>query len=144
QMGRLLHAVDKSLGNYIRGQLIVCLFVGITTWITFELIDVNYPLILGIIMGLTNVIPYFGPIIGLVPAVAIAVTESTKLVIYVLISVLGIQIIESNLLSPYIVGKSINIHPIAIIFALLLGGKVGGIIGMVIAVPTLTIAKVIV
>lgn len=141
--GKLLHAVDESLGNYIRGQLIVCLFVGLTTWIVFEFIGVNYALILAIIMGLTNIIPYFGPIIGLIPAMAIALTESTQLVVFVLVSVLGIQIVESNLLSPYIVGKSINIHPIAIIFALLLGGQIGGIIGMVIAVPILTISNVI-
>lgn len=143
-IGKLAHAIDESLGNYIRGQLIVCFFVGVTTWIVFELIGVNYSLVLAIIMGFTNIIPYFGPIIGLIPAVAIAVTKSTKLVVLVFISVLGIQIIESNFLSPIIVGKSINIHPVAIIFALLVGGQIGGVVGMVVAVPMLTIIKVVV
>ena len=101
----------------------------------------KYALLLAIIMGLTNIIPYFGPIIGATPAVAITITTSTKLTIFVIVAVFVIQLIESNFISPYIVGKTMNIHPIAIIFALLLGGKVYGIVGMIIAVPALTILK---
>ncbi|WP_269412118.1 AI-2E family transporter [Lentibacillus daqui] len=136
--------IDKSLGDYIRGQLIVCFFVFLATYIAFQLLHIKYALLLAIIMGLTNIIPYFGPIIGAVPAVAITLTVSAKLIIFVLIAVFVIQLIESNLLSPYIVGKSIAIHPIAIIFALLLGGELGGVIGMIVAVPVLTILKVVV
>ncbi|GGB28688.1 AI-2E family transporter [Virgibacillus dakarensis] len=138
------HAIDKSLGNYIRGQLIVCLFVSLATFVIFQLLHIKYALLLAIIMGLTNIIPYFGPIIGAIPAVAITFTMSAKLIIFVLLAIFVIQLIESNLLSPYIVGKSIAIHPIAIIFALLLGGELGGVIGMIVAVPSLTILKVIV
>jgi len=94
-------------------------------------------------MGLTNIIPYFGPIIGAIPAIAITLTMSAKLIIFVLLAIFIIQLIESNLLSPYIVGKSINIHPVAIIFALLLGGEISGVIGMILAVPTLTILNVL-
>lgn len=144
QSSIMVHAIDKSLGNYIRGQLIVCLFVSLTTFIVFYFLKIKYALLLAIIMGLTNIIPYFGPIIGAVPAVAITFMSSGKLVVFVLISIFVIQLIESNLLSPYIVGKSINIHPVAIIFVLLLGGKLFGVIGMIIAVPLLTILKVIV
>lgn len=138
---KLMHAIDERLGGYIRGQLLVSLFVSFTTLITFHLLHVKYALLLAIIMGLTNFIPYFGPIIGSIPVVAITMTESTKLVIIVLIAIFIIQLVESNLLSPYIVGKSINIHPIAIIFALLLGGQLSGVIGMIMAVPILTIMK---
>lgn len=144
QASMMIHKIDESLGNYIRGQLIVSLFVSITTFIVFYFLRVKYALLLAIIMGFTNIIPYFGPIIGAVPAVAITFMTSSKLVIFVLISIFAIQLIESNLLSPYIVGKSINIHPVAIIFALLLGGELFGVIGMIIAVPLLTILKVIV
>lgn len=143
QSSIMIHAIDESLGNYIRGQLIVCLFVSLTTFLVFYFLKVKYALLLAIIMGLTNIIPYFGPIIGAVPAVAITFMTSGKMVIFVLISIFVIQLIESNLLSPYIVGKSINIHPVAIIFALLLGGELFGVIGMIIAVPLLTILKVI-
>lgn len=140
----LIHAIDESLGNYIRGQVIVCFFVFLTTYIVYLLIDMKYPLVLAIVMGVMNIVPYFGPIIGAVPAVIIAVTVSMKQVIYVLIGVIVVQLIESNLLSPYIVGKSVHIHPIIIIFALLVGSEIAGIIGMIFAVPVIAVIHVII
>lgn len=142
QVKILTQAVDKGLGNYIRGQLLVSLFVSLTTLIIFELLNIKYALLLALIMGVTNIIPYFGPIIGAIPAVAITATVSTKLALLTIGATIIIQIIESNLISPYIVGKSIRIHPIAIIFVLLLGGKISGVIGMILAVPSLTIARI--
>ncbi|ASN05142.1 AI-2E family transporter [Virgibacillus necropolis] len=140
----ILFSIDKSLGNYIRGQLLVSLFVSIATFTSYYFLDLKYALVLAIIMGFTNFIPYFGPIIGALPALAIALTVSTKLAVFVLITVFVIQLIESNFLSPFIVGKSIHIHPIAIIFALLVGGQVGGVVGLLLAVPLLTITNEIV
>ncbi len=142
--GKMVRAVDETIGNYIRGQLIVCLFVSITSFILFQLLGLQYALLLALIMGITNIIPYFGPIIGAVPAVAIALTMSGKMVLFVILSVFVMQLIESNLLAPYIVGKSINMHPIAIIFALLLGGQLFGVFGMILAVPVFTTSKVII
>ncbi|GAB3806529.1 AI-2E family transporter [Virgibacillus kimchii] len=143
-VNNILHGIDKSLGGYIRGQLIVSLFVAVTAFILFEILSLEYALLLAIIMGVTNLIPYFGPIIGAVPAVAIAFTVSLNTVIFVIIAIFVIQLLESNMIAPYIVGRSIAIHPVAIIFALLLGGKISGVIGMVLAVPLLTVLKVIV
>lgn len=143
-MSQLVKAIDQSLGGYIRGQLLVSAFISLLTLIVFHILGVKYALLLAIIMGLTNIIPYFGPIIGAIPAVAITITVSTKLAIFVIITVFVIQIVESNFISPYIVGKTMNIHPVAIIFALLLGGQLYGIIGMIIAVPALTIIKEII
>src|SRR5699024_5186856 len=140
----LCRAIDEGLGNYIRGQFVVCLFVGLAAFVLFKFLDVPYALLLAIIMALTNIIPYFGPIIGAIPAVAITATISGKLVLIVLAGIFIIQVIDGNLLSPYIVGKSVNIHPIAIIFALLLGGQISGVIGMILAVPVLAVINVIV
>src|SRR5699024_6347513 len=67
----VLHAINDRLGNYIRGQLLVCTFVSLASLIAFHLLGIKYALLLAIIMGVTNIIPYFGPIIGAVPAVAI-------------------------------------------------------------------------
>ncbi|MDY0405493.1 AI-2E family transporter [Virgibacillus sp. 179-BFC.A HS] len=144
QTEHMVREIDKSLGSYIRGLLLVCLFVSVVTYIAFYFMGMKYPLLLAIILGLTNIIPYFGPIIGAVPACAIAITISTKLLIYVLIVVFAVQLIESNFISPFIVGKSVDVHPVAIIFALLLGGEVGGIIGMIVAVPIMTLLKVVI
>ncbi|MFD2759508.1 AI-2E family transporter [Lentibacillus juripiscarius] len=135
----LCHAIDEGLGNYIRGQLVVCLFVSLAAFAVFRILDIPYGLLLAIIMGLTNIIPYFGPILGAIPAIAITAATSGKLAIVVAISIFVIQVIDGNLLSPYIVGKSINIHPIAIIFALLLGGQLSGVAGMILAVPVLAV-----
>jgi len=132
-------ATDESLGGYIRGQMLVCLFVGIASYTVFHVLGIKYPLLLAIIMGITNLIPYFGPIIGAVPAALITLAASAKLVPYVLLGIFAIQLIEGNLLSPLIMGRTIKVHPVAILFALLLGGELGGIFGMIVAVPLLTI-----
>lgn len=137
----IVQGIDEGLGNYLRGQFLVCLFVGVVTYIIFELLSIDYSLLLAIIMGTTNIIPYFGPIIGAVPALAIAITTSSKTVLLVIVSILVIQLIESNLIAPYIVGRSVRIHPVAIIFVLLLGGDLAGIAGMILAVPILTIGR---
>lgn len=139
----LVHAIDEGLGGYLRGQLLVSLFVAIASYIVFQFLGLKYALLLAIFMGIMNFIPYFGPIIGAIPAILIGLTVSGKMVLFIVIGVFVIQLIESNLLSPYIVGRSTRIHPVVIIFALLLGGKIGGVLGMVVAVPTFTIMKVI-
>lgn len=140
----LMKQVDKGLGGYIRGQLIVSLFVSIASLVAFFLLKIKYSLLLAILMGVTNIIPYFGPIIGAVPTLAITYTTDGSKVIFVLLAIFIIQILEGNLLSPYIMGKTVEVHPVAIIFVLLLGGKLFGIWGLILAVPLLTISKVIV
>ncbi|MET3700002.1 predicted PurR-regulated permease PerM [Bacillus oleivorans] len=139
---QFLYDIDESLGHYIRGQFTVCLAMGLISFTLFWMIGLKYPLLLGIFVGVTNIIPYFGPIIGAIPSVIIAATMSIKLVIYSLIIILVLQFLEGNILSPYIVGKSLHMHPLLIIAALLAGGEIGGIIGLLIAVPLLAIVKV--
>ncbi|WP_336881793.1 AI-2E family transporter [Priestia koreensis] len=139
---RFLHDVNESLGDYIRGQFFVCVIIGAVATIGLWIFHIPYPLLLGIIIGLTNVIPYFGPIIGAIPAAVIAATISVKLVIIVLVLIFFLQFLEGNILSPLIVGKSLHIHPLFIMFALLLGGELGGIIGLILAVPILAIVKI--
>lgn len=137
-----LKDVNHSLGSYIRGQLLVCSIIGTLSSILFWIFHMSYPLVLGIIIGITNVIPYFGPLIGAVPAVIIASAISVKMLIITIIIIAVLQFLEGNILSPFIVGKSLHMHPLFIMFALLLGGELGGIVGMIIAVPILSILKV--
>lgn len=140
----LLRNINISLGNYIRGQLLVCLSVGFIATIGLWLVGMPYAVILGIFIGITNIIPYFGPIIGALPVAIIAFTESFQLVMLGLLVNFGIQLIEGNILSPLIVGKSLHMHPVLIIFALVVGAEVGGVIGLIIAVPILAIIKVLI
>lgn len=139
-----LRDVDDSLGDYIRGQLLVCLILGVIAGISFWVFGLPYPLILGLISGVTNVIPYFGPFIGAVPALLIAMTISVKAVLVVVITVFILQFMEGNILSPFIVGRSLKMHPVVIMLALLAGGELAGIVGMILAVPATAVLKVMV
>ena len=136
-----LQDVDKSLGSYIRGQLLVCVLVGSIASLSFWIAGMKYPLLLGMIVGATNVIPYFGPIIGAVPAALLAATVSVKMVLIVLGIIFLLQFIEGNVLSPLIVGKSLHMHPLVIMFSLFLGGEIAGVVGMMVAVPLVAITK---
>lgn len=139
-----LRDVDASLGGYIRGQLFVCGAIGLVAALLFWLFGMEYSLLLGVIIGITNVIPYFGPLIGAVPALIIAATMSIKMVITVAIIVAVLQFVEGNILSPLIVGKSLHMHPLFIMMALLAGGELAGIVGMILSIPLLAILKVFV
>lgn len=136
-------SLDQTLGKYIRAQIFISTLLTLMTYLPFHLFGLQYPLLLAIIIGITNIIPYFGPIIGAIPAVLVALSDSYQLIIVVVVTVIILQVIEGNFLSPYIVGKSINVHPIIIILILLIGSKLGGILGMILAVPILAVFKAI-
>jgi predicted PurR-regulated permease PerM len=137
-----LKDVDESLGNYIRGQLFVGLVIGSVAAFLLWIVGMDYPLLLGFIIGATNIIPYFGPFIGAIPAVILAATVSLKMVLIVAVIIFLLQFLEGNILSPLIVGKSLHMHPLVIMFALFFGGEVAGVLGLIIAVPLLAVLKV--
>jgi len=140
----ILREANDSLGKYIHGQMVVALLVGAFTYLGYWLIGMPYPFILAALICVTNVIPYIGPLIGAIPSVVIALTISTKMLLFVLIVNLVIQMVEGNILSPNIVGRSLHLHPLSIIFALLAGEAIAGIIGMIIAIPALAVFKVVI
>ncbi|GAA0821525.1 AI-2E family transporter [Clostridium tertium] len=140
---RVISHIDKVLSRYIISQLLLSLIIGALTFIVLVIIDVKFALILGIFNGVLNIVPYFGPIIGGVPAIFVAFMESPNKALWTLIAIFLIQQIEGNILSPKITGDSTNMHPIIIIILLLVGEKLGGLIGMIVAVPIGVIVKVI-
>lgn len=135
--------IDKVLSRYIISQLLLSLIIGVLTTISLFVLKVKFALILGIFNGVFNIVPYFGPIIGGIPAVLVALMESPNKALWTLVVVFIIQQIEGNILSPKITGDSTNMHPIIIIILLLIGEKLGGFIGMIIIVPIAVIIKVI-
>ncbi|MGO4108101.1 AI-2E family transporter [Paenibacillus sp. YAF4_2] len=141
---RLLKDIDSALGSYIRGQFIVCIIVGILAYIGYIIVGVPYPLLLASVVAVTNIIPYLGPFFGAAPALLVASTISLKMVLLVAIVNMSCQVLEGNVVSPQVVGRTLHIHPLAIIFALLVGGEVAGIVGMILAVPIFAALKVIV
>ena len=135
--------IDKVLSRYIISQLLLSGIIGVLTFIMLIILGINLPLILAILNAIANIIPYFGPIIGGAPIVFIALMQSPTKAILALIGAFVIQQIEGDLLAPKITGVCINFHPIIIIILLILGGKIGGAAGMILAVPILVIIKVI-
>jgi len=140
---RLFKDIDEALGNYIRGQFIVCAIVGLLAYTGYWLIGLPYPLLLATFVAVTNVIPYLGPFIGAAPALLVASTVSLKMVLFTVLVNTLCQIIEGNVISPQVVGRSLHMHPLTIIFALLVGGEIAGLIGMILAVPAFAAAKVV-
>ncbi|MDQ6418573.1 AI-2E family transporter [Paenibacillus sp. LHD-117] len=141
---RLMKDIDQALGSYIRGQFLVCIIVGTLAYGGYLLIGMPYALLLASVVAITNVIPYLGPFFGAAPALLMASTVSLKMMIYVAIVNTLCQILEGNIISPQVVGRTLHLHPLLIIFALLAGGEIAGIAGMILAVPIFAACKVIV
>lgn len=144
EMIGLMGQMNDTISSYISGQALVCLFIGIFTYLGYLLTGQPYALLLGLIAGVTNIIPYLGPFIGAAPAVVLALTISPVQALKVALVVLVIQQFESNLISPNIIGKSLDIHPLTIIVLLLVAGNLAGVLGMIIAVPTYAVTKTII
>ncbi|GAA3408042.1 AI-2E family transporter [Paenibacillus hodogayensis] len=141
---KLVIDIDTALGNYIRGQFIVCILVGLLAYIGYWLIGMPYALLLASIVAVFNIIPYLGPFFGAAPAIVMASTVSFKMVLFVVFVNLLVQILEGNVISPQVVGRTLHMHPLLIIFALLVGGELAGIVGLILAVPCFAVLKVII
>jgi predicted PurR-regulated permease PerM len=139
---RLLRDVDDALGNYIRGQFLVCVVVGVLAYIGYLIVGLPYALLMAALVAVFNVIPYLGPIFGLIPSLFVALTVSPKTAVGVVIVNLFVQMLEGNVISPQIVGRSLHMHPLFIILALLVGGEIGGVLGLLLAVPVFAMGKV--
>jgi len=140
---RLFKDIDNALGSYIRGQFLVCVIVGVLAYIGYLLIGIPYPILHASVVAITNIIPYLGPFFGAAPALVVASTISFKMMILVVVVNTVCQILESNIVSPQVVGRTLHMHPLSIIFALLVGGELAGIVGMILAVPIFAAMKVI-
>jgi predicted PurR-regulated permease PerM len=137
----ILHQIDSVLGGFVRGHLLVALIVGMLSFVGLTLLRIDFALIIGFVAGLFDIIPYFGPVIGALPAVAIALLESPLKALYVIILFLIIHQVESTIVSPKIIGQRVGLHPLVVIFALLVGGNAAGLVGLLLAVPITASAK---
>ena len=140
---KIAEDIDKILTRYITSQLILSLFMWIATFIALAYLKVDFPIILSLLNGIFNIIPYFGPILGGLPALFMAFIRSPETGIYTLIFLIIIQQIEGNLIAPKITSDFVSMHPITVIILLIVGGKIGGAIGMILAVPIGVIIKVV-
>ncbi len=142
----LVYKTNKQLGNYIRGQMIDAFLVGVLSVIALFFLHIDYYVLIGSIAGLANMIPYFGPIVGAVPAMIVSLSQNPSLMplVWIAVAFAVIQLIDNVFISPLVVAKSVDLHPLLVVVVVLIGGQLLGILGMLLAVPVTSILNVII
>ncbi|WP_394839750.1 AI-2E family transporter [Pendulispora rubella] len=138
---RLIVRIDQGLSGVVRGQIIICLINGVLSAIGLAIVGLKYWPILAIVATVFSLIPIFGSIISSVPAVALGLTQSFGTGVFVLLWIIGIHQLEANLLNPKIMGDAAKIHPVLVIFSLLVGEHFFHVTGALLAVPCMSIAQ---
>ncbi|WP_328805244.1 AI-2E family transporter [Paenibacillus albicereus] len=141
---RVLSESNDQISSYIRGQIIVSICIGCLLYIGYLIIGLEYSLILAIVAACTAVVPYIGPAIAITPALVVAAFTSPIMLLKMIAVWTIVQLIEGKFISPQVMGKTLKIHPITIIFVILTSGKLFGILGIILAVPGYAVLKVFV
>jgi len=141
---QLINRMQGKMGLWLRGQLILSLVIFVLTYIGLLVLGVDYALVLALIAGLTEFIPYLGPMLGAVPAVFLAFTQSPMLAVFVIVLFFIIQQVENNILVPKIMQKTVGLNPIVSISVLMVGFKLAGVVGAIMSIPVATAISVFV
>ena len=137
-------SIHETLHAYISGQAMVCLYVGVSLFLVYTIAGLPYAFLLGILAGVMDIIPYAGPWIAAIPAIIVAFSVSPFVAIVIGIAMVVVQLGESYIVSPYVMGKSLHLHPIVVIFVLLIAGQLSGLVGMILGIPVFMIIKIII
>lgn len=140
----ILKDVDKTLSAYIIGQTIIALADGIMMYIGYVIIGLDYALILALFAMCLIIVPFLGPFLGVIPALLVGVQQDPIMAVKVLVILLVVQQLEGNLITPNVMGKKLNIHPVTVILLLLAAGTLYGFIGILIAIPLYAVIKTLV
>ena len=135
--------IDDALNGFLRGQLLVALVVAVLASAWTFVLNIPFALLIGALAGITDVIPYVGPIVGAIPAVILALTVSPWKALYVVCGFIVIHQLEGTVIAPKVVGDSVGLHPLVVMFVLLVGGEVYGLVGLLLAVPLTAVGKVV-
>ncbi|WP_234573365.1 AI-2E family transporter [Rhodohalobacter sp. 614A] len=140
----LIDKIESRLGYYFRSVLLQCSLVGVASWLALSIAGLNNAATVGIIIGVANTIPYFGPVMGYVISILVSIIETGDftLVIPCILAVMFAQILDNIILQPLIFSKSADMHPVAILFIILIGAQTAGVLGMLVAIPIATIVKI--
>lgn len=126
---------QRKLGRWLQGQLFLGIIVGVLVYIGLYFLDIKFALLLAILAGILEIFPYIGPILAAIPAIILGFLQAPILGLWVLILYLVIQQVENYLIVPLVIGRIVKLNPVIVILALLIGGRLGGIPGMILAVP---------
>ena len=135
--------IDRILSNFIRGRLIVCFIVGSLITIGLYLLNIKFYLIIGLVSGILNFIPYLGPIVGWVLSLLFVLGKPWTVFLLVTVLFVGVNQIEAIWLNPKILGKELGLHPLTVIFSILVFGGLLGFLGILFAIPLAATLKVI-
>ncbi|MFD1888294.1 AI-2E family transporter [Paenibacillus wenxiniae] len=144
QTSEVMSEMNNKISSYIRGQIIVSFCIGILLYIGYNIIGLDYALVLAIIASFTSIVPYLGPAIAITPALIVALVTSPVMLLKMVVVWTVVQLIEGKLISPQIMGKSLKVHPITIIFVILTAGNLFGVVGILLAVPGYAVLKVVI
>lgn len=140
----LAKTIDGSLILFIRGRLIMSVYIAVATTILLLIMRVEFAFVIGFITGLFDIVPYIGPFIGYLPAVFFGALSSPTKAIWISIFFVLIQWIENNILAPVIIGDNMGFHPMVILLSIIIGGGVFGVFGMILSVPAVATIKIVV
>lgn len=140
---RVLSESNHQISSYIRGQIIVSFCIGVLLYIGYIIIGLDYALILAVIAACTAIVPYLGPAIAITPALIVAAVTSPIMLLKMIAVWTIVQLVEGKFISPQIMGKSLKVHPITIIFVILTAGNLFGVVGILLAVPGYAVLKVV-
>lgn len=138
---KTMQDMDNTLKSYIQGQLFVSFLVGLMLLIGYWIIGLQYALLLALIGMVTNVIPFLGPYIAVIPAIIIALVTDPVQAIWVAVVMLVAQQIESNLITPNVMGNALDVHPLTVITLILAAGNIAGLWGIILAIPVYAVIK---
>ncbi|HEY5614651.1 MAG TPA: AI-2E family transporter [Bacteroidota bacterium] len=140
----VLHKIGKDLVGYLRGWMLDSVIVGVLSIVGYMIIGVDYVVLLGIVAGIANLIPYVGPVFGAVPAVAVSVTQigDFRMLIPIVTLTIVVQTLDNFIIQPLAFSKTVDMHPLTVIVVLFLAGEFMGVGGMLLAIPLVTILKV--
>lgn len=144
QSRMVMSEMNSQIASYIRGQIIVSCCIGALLYIGYLIIGLEYSLVLAIVAACTAVVPYLGPAIAITPALIVALVTSPFMLLKMIFVWTAVQLIEGKFISPQIMGKTLKIHPITIIFVIIFAGKMFGVLGIILAVPGYAVLKVVV
>jgi len=130
---------EHKVGRWLQGQLLLALSVGLIVFVGLSLLKIKYALLLGIVAMILEIVPIVGPVISAIPGVILAFAQSPMLGIWVIVFYVAVQQIESHILTPLVLGKTLGLNPVTVIIALLVGGTLAGIIGILLSVPVAVI-----
>ena len=144
QASRVTSRIFVRLGGWVSGQILLCVIIGAISWIGLTLIGVPYAVVLALVAGVMEAVPNVGPIIAAVPAVIIAALYSPWQALLVAILYIVIQQLENYIIVPKVMSRAVELHPLAVLLALMVGGELMGVLGAVLAVPVTAAISVIV